>query len=390
MTTTPPLSTYRPWTYRIAVVLVAATFGLIVLGGTVTSKGVGLAVPDWPTTFGYNMFGVPLATWIGRGGVFWEHLHRLAGSAVGVITIIVAQLIWLPYLNTKLPYRLAAGWPFLCRSNANLSLSNDRPWLRWLAVGALALVIIQGVMGGLRVTEMSVTLAVLHGVTAQLFLCVTVLIASATSRLWLNATQENTPECAPNRYSHKLRRLSLGLLAVMVIQLVLGATMRHTGSRLAIPDFPSAYGQLWPPMTDSTIRAAINKAPYEQFDRYYGVGQVGVHFSHRVWAVAVFAMFAVFAKGLGAEMNKDQRLTTPMLTLACLLIAQIALGALVIWTGQSDWNNEFATAHQGTGAALLATATVLAIRVHVLPPPPIRHTSTDTPAATASLKGAPA
>ena len=242
-------------------------------------------------------------------------------------------------------------------------------------------------MGGLRVTEMSVTLGILHGVTAQLFLCVTVLLASATSRLWLDATEATTAGRETGRYSPRLRRLSLSLLAVMVIQLVLGATMRHTESRLAIPDFPSAYGQILPPMTESGIQAAIDEMPYEQFDRYYGVGQVGVHFSHRVWALMVVVFFAWFVRGLGAEMKNDRRLTTPMLMMACLLIAQVALGALVIWTGGSGWNNEIATAHQGMGAVLLATATVLAIRVHILPPPPMRPVPTDLPVGAAGLKG---
>src|SRR4051794_9133744 len=80
------------WLHRFAWLTLVATLLLICSGGMVTSKGVGLAVPDWPTTFGYNMFLFPVSKWV--GGIFFEHTHRLIASTVGLLTIILAIWIW--------------------------------------------------------------------------------------------------------------------------------------------------------------------------------------------------------------------------------------------------------------------------------------------------------
>ena len=100
-------SSFSPWPHRLAVILACATFPLLFIGGLVTSLGVGLAVPDWPTTFGYNMFLYPWSKMI--GGIFYEHSHRLVASCVGLLTIALALTLW---------------------------LKEPRPWLRWLGVGS--------------------------------------------------------------------------------------------------------------------------------------------------------------------------------------------------------------------------------------------------------------
>src|SRR3954466_3534950 len=115
----------NPWLHRFAVLLAMLVLGLLWVGGLVTSHGVGMAVPDWPNTFGYNMFFFPISKWV--GGIFYEHTHRLVASAVGFLTIILTAWLW---------------------------IKEDRRWLRWLGVLALAAVIAQGVLGGLRVTRM--------------------------------------------------------------------------------------------------------------------------------------------------------------------------------------------------------------------------------------------
>ncbi len=361
---------YRPGLHRFAVTWVVMTYLLLVLGATVTSKGVGLAVPDWPTTFGYHMFGVPLKLWIGRGGVFWEHSHRLFAAFVGAMTIVMVQVIWLPYLNGRLPFRCQWRWPCVARFEPD-RLERDRLWLRWFAVVALILVIVQGVMGGLRVTELSMAWGIVHGVTAQVFLCMTVVTAAATSRLWIESSGGFTGVVGgvAERFGFGLRRLALVLLGVLLVQLVLGASMRHSGARLAIPDFPSAYGRWVPPMTEGSIRAAIDQQPYEQFNQYYSPAQVGIHFAHRVWAVVVTVVTVGFLSMLGKQVAVDNRFVGPVSALAGLLLAQLVLGVLVLWTGGSQVNNEIATAHQAVGAAMLATAVLLAVRVHVLSPP---------------------
>jgi cytochrome c oxidase assembly protein subunit 15 len=182
----------------MAVILACATFPLLFIGGLVTSLGVGLAVPDWPTTFGYNMFLYPWSKMI--GGIFYEHSHRLVASCVGLLTIALALTLW---------------------------LKEPRPWLRWLGVGALALVIIQGVLGGLRVVLLQQTLAIIHACFAQAFFALTVSLALLTSKEW-----RNPPQSAPITDGGRLRRLATITTALIYIQIIFGALLRHTGERL--------------------------------------------------------------------------------------------------------------------------------------------------------------
>ena len=128
------------WPHFLALLTSCATVLLILAGGLVTSLGAGLAVPDWPTTFGYNMFLYPWAKMV--GGIFYEHSHRLLGSLVGFLTILTAASLW---------------W------------TEPRKWLRVLGVIALLLVIVQGVLGGLRVVWLKLALAIVHACFAQIF-----------------------------------------------------------------------------------------------------------------------------------------------------------------------------------------------------------------------------
>ena len=144
---------YSPWLHRIALFTAGATFLLIVIGGIVTSTESGLAVPDWPNTFGYNMFLYPLSEMV--GGILYEHSHRLMGSIVGLLTI--ALLIM-------------------------LILKDSRRWIKWLGLAALVGVSVQGVLlvdlrvllDGPEVTEFSHNLAIVHAIVhaclAQAFL----------------------------------------------------------------------------------------------------------------------------------------------------------------------------------------------------------------------------
>lgn len=322
----------RPWLHRFAIGVLAATFILVTLGGTVTSRQAGLSVPDWPTSYGYNMFLFPPSMW--QGGIFWEHVHRLMGSLVGLLTIALALWIWLTQAA--------------------------RPWLRWMGWVALGLVIVQGIFGGLRVTQISTPLAVVHGVLGQVFLAVLVLLAAATGRTWIRA--------AHRRRAGGLRALRIAgwlLMAILLIQLILGASMRHTGSGLAIPDFPASYGRLVPPLTESGIREAIDARPYETFTAYYHPAQVAVHFAHRAWALVVVAASVTVMVMTGRRVGPHALTRGPLGALAAMLLLQLALGASVIW---STRHPEIATAHQALGAALLATAFLLTLRLHLLTP----------------------
>lgn len=189
---------YSPWLHRIARLTAGATFLLIVIGGIVTSTDSGLAVPDWPTTFGYNMFLYPLSEMV--GGILYEHSHRLMGSLVGILTIGLLVLI---------------------------VAKDSRKWLKWLGLAALIAVIVQGVLGGLRVTQINRNFAIVHACLAQAFFALLCGIAWFTSRDWRQDIRTTTGEAA-----RKLRRLSLITTCLIYVQLIFGAILRHTGSRL--------------------------------------------------------------------------------------------------------------------------------------------------------------
>jgi cytochrome c oxidase assembly protein subunit 15 len=205
-------ATSSDWTSLLSKVAVAATFLLVVAGGLVTSNEAGLAVVDWPNSFGSNMFLFPLARM--TGGIYYEHAHRLFGALVGLTTIVLAIRLW---------------------------RRDQREWLKRLGAVAVVLVVLQGILGGLRVTggftlstseadmAPSLTLALIHGVLGQLFLGVMVAIAVVTSRLWSDAP---SPEARP--YAKDDRTFQRWLLIIMIVQLVLGAAQRHLAALLIV------------------------------------------------------------------------------------------------------------------------------------------------------------
>jgi cytochrome c oxidase assembly protein subunit 15 len=175
--------------HGLALVTTAVTLVLIVFGGLVTNTGAALAVPDWPTTFGQNMFLYPWSRMV--GGIFYEHSHRLIGAVVGLLTLALAATLW------------PAGGR-----------------LRWLGVAAVAAVVVQGVLGGLRVVLLQGTLAILHGCLAQAFFALLVVIALLTAR---------TAPVSPRSVSPSTRTLTLVAAALIYAQIVFGALLTHAG-----------------------------------------------------------------------------------------------------------------------------------------------------------------
>lgn len=186
------------WPHRLALVTAGATFLLILAGGLVTSTGAGLAVPDWPTTFGYTMFTYPWSMMV--GGIFYEHSHRLIGSVVGLLTLALAM---------------------------SLLMVESRRWLRWLGVLALALVILQGILGGLRVIWLADRLAIIHGALAQAFFALTVALVLFTSQEW-----RSQPWILDTSAVLPLLRLCGLTTGGIYLQLILGALLTHVGIRL--------------------------------------------------------------------------------------------------------------------------------------------------------------
>lgn len=185
----------------VAVTLVCATFPLIWVGGLVTSYDAGMAVPDWPTTFGYNMFLYPMSTWwTGPWDLFIEHGHRLLGSLAGIFTITLNVAIW---------------------------KCDSRRWMRWVGAAALLLVISQGLLGGLRVRMNSTDFARAHGCTGPLFFAFSVAICVMTSRFWRDV---NDIKMAASTSTMRGGVVSCWLLVALAYgQLVLGAHLRHPG-----------------------------------------------------------------------------------------------------------------------------------------------------------------
>ena len=290
------------WTALFAKVAVAATFLLVVAGGLVTSNEAGLAVVDWPNTFGSNMFLFPLARM--TGGIYYEHAHRLFGALVGLTTIVLAVRLW---------------------------RSDDRPWLRRLAIVAVVLVIFQGILGGLRVTggftlstsetdmAPSIALAVLHGVLGQVFLGLIVAIAVVTSRWWRQA-----PAAEPRPTAAGDRSMQMWLIATLVLQLVLGAVQRHLA---------------WGLIIHISLAAVVVMLAVIAGARAWGL-------YHGAWPVQRLGQALI--GGVGVQVT---------LGIAALAVTQ---GRAVVGS-PTTLEVTIATAHQATGALLLALAVALAL-----------------------------
>lgn len=324
------------WLHRAALLTAGATFPLIFLGGMVTSKHAGMSVPDWPNSYGYNMFTFPPSRWVGP--ILFEHTHRLLGSLVGLLSIILTFIAF---------------------------ATERRRAVRWLAAAVLGAVVVQGILGGLRVVLVNLNLAMAHGCFAQICFCLAGILCVVTSRRWFAAADALV---APGSTWPKRLPLRLAPLAVLcvIVQLILGAVMRHEQAGLAIPDFPLSYGALLPPMSQSQLDFTL--AQWSQ--QHPGLiaptlFQVWIHFAHRAWAVVV----AVAVLGLTIDVLVRHRrvaggwLVGPAVAMISLLVMQITLGILTVLLGKPA---DVATAHLAVGALVLLSTVVLTTRIERL------------------------
>src|SRR5262245_31831078 len=184
-----------PWPHRLAVALALVTFPLIWVGGLVTTYDAGMAVPDWPGTYGYNLLLYPWQSWLAAPwDLFIEHGHRLLGSAAGLVSIVLVAVVM---------------------------LFDRRRWLVLAAWGALALVVFQGVLGGARVLLDERLVALLHGCFGPLFFAYVGGLIVATSRWWQDASASEDATC------RNLLRATAVTAVLAYVQLVLGALVRH-------------------------------------------------------------------------------------------------------------------------------------------------------------------
>ena len=291
--------------FRLYTRLVAlSTAVLIFAGGLVTSTGSGLSVPDWPNTYGHFMFTFPLDKMV--GGIRFEHSHRLIASTVGFLILVLAVWLW---------------------------RAEPRAWVRRLGYIALAAVITQGILGGITVLwYLPEPISIAHASLAQIVFCLTTAIALVTSRGWTHRTTALPSD------DDVLRKLTIVTTGWIYVQILIGATMRHTDAGLAIPDFPLAFGHLIPPHWDPKI---------------------AIHFAHRVGALVTSLLIVATAGHVFYHHRGRGELVRPVVLLLALLTAQVTLGAYTVLTEKHYIINSL---HVVTGASVLATSLVLALR----------------------------
>ena len=319
--------------HLFALLVAASTAVLIFAGGLVTSTGSGLSVPDWPTTYGWFMLTFPLDKMV--GGIFYEHSHRLIASGVGALIVVLAIWLW---------------------------RAEPRAWVRRIGYVALAAVVTQGILGGITVLWfLPDAVSIAHAGLAQLVFCLIVSIALFTSPGWKKAydadrnrlrsasfvgqegPRRSVSDEGPRRTisgDPTLRAVAAVTTAAIYVQILVGATMRHTGAGLAIPDFPWAFGRLIPPVWNAAI---------------------AIHFGHRVGAIIVTALVLATVGHVLCRHRARTELRRPSLSLAALVAIQITLGALTVLTGKHYIINSL---HVVTGAMVLGTSLVLTLRAY--------------------------
>lgn len=372
----PAVQVYNAWLHRFALLTALATLGLVGMGGLVTSHGVGMAVPDWPTSYGYNMFALPISTWL-TGGIFHEHTHRLWASLVGVLVVVLTR--WLGGGNSRVPLLVIGGVEILLgfmllqvgpdwkgaghflSGIGGVVLLGGLVWVRnstaarrlpLLGWAAFWLVQMQGLLGGLRVVldaqviggvRMGTAFGIFHGCLGQVFLVLLVVIALLTSRWWTEAPK--IPRLATNT---AVRRWFLCATALIALQLLIATTMRHQHAGLAISDFPLAHGKLWPDTSAVAVESYnLNRVEVTTSNPITAF-QILLQMMHRIMAVLIAGAVAVcFWKT--APQSPQRRVAGLWMG---LIVIQIGLGAWTIWSNKAA---DVATGHVLVGALSLVT-----------------------------------
>ena len=318
-------STCHPWLNRFVWLTAASTFLLLGLGGLVTSHEAGMSVPDWPTTYGYNMFLFPMHLW--QGNIFYEHTHRLLASFVGLLTIILAVWIW---------------------------LREPRSWVRWLGACAFFAILLQGLLGGLRVTLLKDEIGIFHAALAQSFFVLVTLIALFSSGK--AATFADSLQTTP--ISRSLCEMIICSVSLVFIQLILGATMRHQHAGLAVPDFPLAYGKVWPPMDPAFLEKINSQRLGTEQLNFVTAFQIGLQMAHRLVALSIVILVGCVAWKARLEQGRGSLLAKFATAWWALICLQAVLGAATIWSNKAA---DVATAHVLCGALSLLAGTIFCV-----------------------------
>jgi heme a synthase len=296
--------------HRFAKLVVACTVLLILAGSLVTSNAAGLAGPDWPTSYGYNMFTFPPSKWVAN--ILYEHGHRLIASAVGFLTIVLAAWLW---------------------------RAEPRRWMKYLGLAALGAVVLQGVLGGITVLFfLPAAISTAHAGLAEIFFCITIAIALFTSPGWIRGYGSPEGSGAAGVDDRMLRRVATTTTILVYCQIIVGATMRHTGAGLAIPDFPLMFGHLLPDHWSDAI---------------------AIHFAHRVGAAIVSLAVVATVAHVWYHHPRRTELTRPAALIVLLVVTQVTLGALTVLTRRDVTINSL---HVVCGALVLTTSLVITLR----------------------------
>lgn len=322
------VNNYNRKLHLFAVFTAVCTFFLIIAGGLVTSTGSGLAVPDWPLSYGKVM--PPMV-----GGIFYEHGHRMVATFVGLLTVIL--VVW-------------------------LARKEERRWVRILGFIALGSIIAQGLLGGLTVMFLLPTaISVSHATLAQTFFATVSSIALFTSRWW---REEHSPLFEDDKLK-SIFSLMIVTTAAIYVQLILGALMRHTHSGLVVADFPLAYGQIFPSLSPQSLAAYNQQLIYSDIrlaaDGPVTTSQIAIHMLHRLWALVVAGFLGWTVVRLWRLSPRvSQRLRVFSSVLSVLIIAQITLGVFTVLSRKAV---DITTAHVAVGALILVTSVLATLHV---------------------------
>jgi len=285
------------WRHRFSWLTVLTTVLLICWGGVVTSIGAGMAFPDWPTSLGsYNLIN-PIDEWWTVPAYLAEHGHRLVASLVGMLTVVLAAWTW---------------W------------DDPRAWMRRLGLAAAVLVVVQGILGGLRVLWVSLDLAAVHACAAQLFFAVLVAMTLFTTKTW--RTWDGV--LPTGRPATRLRRLAYAATAGIYLQIVLGALLRHTGGGVSA-GFTAIH------VTGAFVVVGLVMAVFIVAEKHFDDVPVVRRAS---WGL-LGAMGLQFALGLAAllvmlyaEEQSGLSLAPVILTVAHLVVGALFFGASIVTT----------------------------------------------------------
>jgi len=285
------------WRHRFSWVTLLTTVLLICWGGVVTSIGAGMAFPDWPTSLGsYNLIN-PVDEWWAVPAYLAEHGHRLVASLVGMLTVMLAAWTW---------------W------------ADPRPWMRWLGGAAAVLVVVQGVLGGLRVLWVSIDLAAVHACVAQLFFAVLVAMTVFTSETW--RAGRGTLPAGPA--SSRLRGLAYAAAGGIYLQIVLGALLRHAGGGVSA-GFTAVH------VTGAFVVVGLVMALFVTVEKHFD----DVPAVRRASRGLLAAMGLQFALGLAALLvmlyeqgQSGVTLAPVLLTVAHLVVGALLFGSSIVTT----------------------------------------------------------